>query len=411
MEQRRPTYRPPAPPSPTKYPRIVYWRRRLLVALSGALVVLLIYLGISFAVALTNQSYGASLSSRSAEWGRQHGFGFIVTWAENEYYSLHKPKKGGKPPKDAFTSGVTTITVPKGTHLPVPTTVKSPAGTNLPGEGEWHPVGRLTAKGIPAIYETDVRVDPVHTSYVAGLAWMDPKLLSAQLYSGSFIPGGGPYKYSAPITSDASKSLVAAFNAGFRIQDSQAGYYTDGKYVAPLRKGAASVVILKDGLMEVGEWGRDFNMGTSVASVRQNLDLIVDKGKVVKGLDASNSAKWGTVIGNSIFVWRSGIGETADGALVYVGGPSLTVRTLAIILQHAGCIRAMELDINADWVQYSTYSAPYGQPVTGANGTKLLPSMIESPARYFATWMNRDFFTMSLRSSPSTSATTTTTSG
>ena len=32
----------------------------------------------------------------------------------------------------------------------------------------------------------------------------------------------------------------------------------------------------------------------------------------------------------------------------------------------------MELDINTDWVQYSTYRAGPDAPVTGANGTSLL---------------------------------------
>jgi len=171
--------------------------------------------------------------------------------------------------------------------------MKSPAKHPLPGEGVWHVAGRETANGIPTMYEAFVRPDAVHTSYVVGVAWMDPTLLTAQLYSGSYIPGGGPYKYTAPVSALASKTLVAAFNAGFRIQDSNGGYYTDGKNVVPLVNNAASVVIYRDGTMTMGSWGTQVWMSNQVASVRQNLDLIVNHGKAVAGLADQNSVEVG----------------------------------------------------------------------------------------------------------------------
>ena len=56
-----------------------------------------------------------------------------------------------------------------------------------------------------------------------------------------------------------------------------------------------------------------------------------------------------------MYVWRSGVGITADGALVYVGGPGLNITDLADLLVRAGAVRAMELDINTDWVNFSAY--------------------------------------------------------
>ena len=41
--------------------------------------------------------------------------------------------------------------------------------------------------------------------------------------------------------------------------------------------------------------------------------------------------------------------------LIYAGGPSLSVLSLAKTLQAAGAVRAMELDINTDWVSAYTY--------------------------------------------------------
>ena len=80
---------------------------------------------------------------------------------------------------------------------------------------------------------------------------MDTKLLKATLYSGSQIPGGGPYPHGADHP-EAATSLVAAFNAGFLMSTANGGYYTDGKTVFPLRSGAASFVIYSNGTSTVG---------------------------------------------------------------------------------------------------------------------------------------------------------------
>jgi hypothetical protein len=250
---------------------------------------------------------------------------------------------------------------------------------------------------MPAVYETYLRPDAVHTSVVVGVAWMDTKLLSARLYSGSTIPGSGPWQFTAPVSGSAAGSLVAAFNSGFLMKNSNGGYYSEGRTVFPLRDGAASLVIYRDGTATVGQWGRDATMSSSVAAVRQNLDLLVDGGKAVAGLSADDTSKWGFTLGNKVYVWRSGVGVTADGALVYVGGPDMNITDLADVLVRAGAVRAMELDINTDWVNLATFAPTSGTTAAAANGTDLLQNMAGSPSRYFATWWTRDFITMSAR--------------
>jgi hypothetical protein len=414
----RPVYRPPSPPSNSRLPPTVYWRRRAIVLLAAVTLIVVGYLGITLAFALNNPSYGGSYSARAAEWGRQHGMGGMVTWAETEWNKLHPARTGGTPELTQFGSGPTKVVLPTGLkHLPAPTTIATPAGTPLTGEGVWHVAGRTTASGIPTVYEAFVRPDAIHTSYVVGVAWMDPTLLRAQLYSGSFIPGRGPFTYSAPISASNSMTLVAAFNAGFRMQDANGGYYTQGRTVMPLRKGAASVVIFKDGTMTVGAWGSNglSFAGNQIASVRQNLELIVNNSQPVPGLTAANTVKWGKTLGGSFNVWRSGLGVTKTGALVYVGGPALSISDLANVLARAGAVRAMELDINTDWVSYATFTGPINTVINGTTGKNLLntatESMTERPTHYFASYWARDFFTMSLRSSQTTASTTTTPNG
>ncbi len=401
MDSPKHAYRPPVAPKSRRHSAFVYWRRRVLVALLTTFVVVVGYLGITLGFALTNQGYGVSLQARFAEWGRQHGLGREVTWAESEYYRLHPAKVGGKY-LGTFGSGATRVSVPSAGHLPEPKTIPTPALTPLPGEGVWHVAGRETATGVPTMYEAFVRPDAIHTSYVVGVVWMDPTLLQAQLYSGSSIPGGGPYPYTAPISAKNSENLVAAFNAGFLMPDANGGYYTDGRTILPLRNGAASVVIFKDGTMTVGKWGSDVTMSAQVASVRQNLDLIVDNAKPVPGLTNANLLKWGKTLGGSFNVWRSGLGVTKNGALIYVGGPSLSIADLANVLVRAGAVRAMELDINTDWVQFSAFRGPLNTPINGGNGASLESAMAGTPSRYFVNWWTRDFYTMSLRASVTT---------
>jgi len=377
--------------------RRTWFGRHPVSTLMLAAVIFLSPIWWSFGTTVANSGNG-SPPAAAAEWVRSHGGGGLVSWVENVWYSHHQPPVGGHPSAGAIPppSGVRHLTAPSAAHLPLPTPIAPLATPPIVGEGQWHPVGRLV-HGIPAVYEAFLRPDPVHTSEVVGVAWMDTSLLAARLYSGSSIPGFGPWHSTAPVSPTAAQRLVAAFNAGFRMQDARGGYYSEVRLVAPLRTGAASIVVYSDGRATVARWGRDATMTPDVVAVRQNLDLLVDNGAPVPGLSANDTTSWGATLGNHVYVWRSGLGVTAAGALVYVGGPGLNVTTLADLLVRAGAVRAMALDMNTDWVNYSTYAGADGQATTPSAGDTLLPAMPGGPGRYFNPAWSRDFLTMSAR--------------
>jgi len=236
---------------------------------------------------------------------------------------------------------------------------------------------------------------------------MDTSLLSARLYSGSESPGGGPHRYTAPIQPDAARSLVAAFNGGFIMKAAKGGYYAEGRVIDPLRAGAASLVIYADGSVDVGAWGRDVEMTPRVVSVRQNLVPLVAGGRPT-ALAAADWRQWGATCGALSCAptvpgiehqWRSGLGVTAHGALVYVQGPALDPLQLARLLVRAGVIRGMQLDINPDWPIFATYD-PFGGNglASAAAGSKLLAGTVRGPGVFFEAWWARDFITMSARS-------------
>jgi hypothetical protein len=350
------------------------------------------------------------LSARSVEWIRDHGGGGIVNSVEHWWYTNHPPPVGGKPKgglpkskapgqdavsKKTKTPNASVVTAPpEPPHLAPPGNLQ-PFTAPLPDEGVWHPTGR-TVQGLPSVFTTFMRPDPVHTSLVTGVAWMDTKLLRTVFVPGLQEPGGGPNPWGARIPQDQRAGLVAAFNSGFKMDGARGGYYTDGQMVRPLRDGAASLVILQDGTANIGMWGRDFAMDPNIKTVRQNLDLMVDGGQEVPGLNSDSNDKWGATLGNKVFVWRSAVGVDAQGGLIFVGGGGLNAKTLGDVLTRAGAVRAMELDINSQWVSYYTYEQVFPYDPNAVKGVKLLPDMQRGEDRYLQPG-ERDFFALFAR--------------
>jgi hypothetical protein len=297
-------------------------------------------------------------------------------------------------------------TVVPGQALPSPADLV-PFGPVTAGQGTWRPAGRPVAENghsVRAVYETTLI--PPGGAQPAGIAWLDAGLLAARLYSGSVSPGGGPYRYTAPIRPAQAATLVAAFNGGFKMNQARGGYYTEGRVIDPLRAGAASLVIYADGSVAIGAWGRDVTMTPQVVSVRQNLLPLVAGGRPTPRAASARWQAWGSTCGAAScgptvpgieHQWRSGLGITADGALVYVAGPALDPLQLAQLLVRAGAVRGMQLDINPAWPVFVTYDPPAGARAAPANGRKLLSGTAQGPWTFFQPSWARDFITMSAR--------------
>jgi hypothetical protein len=361
---------------------------RILLALVATFVLVT---GWSVAHALTLPG-GGTFSERLAEWARDHYLGPVVTFGE--WISYDPPKKGGKP---AFAlTGPSAAANPhasgKGAHgkrayVPVvPHRLKSLAGKPLKGEGVWRVLG--TVHGVPAIYGTYLRPSKVYTSYVAGIVSMDPRLLRFQLRPGVEDPGPGNWKAQPTIAPGTRRGLLATFNSGFKIASSGGGFYLHGATSGTLEKGIASEVYYRNGRMTVGVWDRTVRMTPQVVGVRQNLRLIVSHGVVPSTVDSNVETSWGATLGGGYYVWRSGIGVTATGRVIFVYGPALNVRMLADLLKQAGCVSAMQLDINPDWMSFMYYLPKHhpGDPTP----VNLLPDQLQPPDRYYAV-SSRDF--------------------
>ena len=250
-------------------------------------------------------------------------------------------------------------------YLPAPQTL-APFGSPgvLPGQGVWHPAGR-PVRSFWAVSETWL-VPPGGTRRQrAAIAWMDTRLLSARLYRARSALAAALQVHRADRRAQAA-TLVAAFNGGFKMKDARGGYYTEGRLIDRLRPGAASLVIYADGSVNIGAWGSDVTMTRRVVSVRQNLGPLVADGLPTPAA-AGNSHAWVSTCGAHSCAgsvpglehqWRTGIGITANGALVYAAAPSLDPLQLAELLVRAGAVRGMQLDINPFWPDFVTYHPP-----------------------------------------------------
>ncbi len=178
--------------------------------------------------------------------------------------------------------------------------------------------------------------------------------------------------------------LLATFNAGFLTRDSGGGFFLNGDSVTPLRQGQGTVVAYASGKVDVISWAGGRTPPRNVVLAQQNLPLIVAHGRPNPLL--ANGSLWGSTLGNAVRVWRSGLGVDRHGNLIYAAANDQTAATLADILIHAGAVRAMELDINAEWPSLITY----GRGGAGF-ATKVVPNTQQSIDRYLVP-DDRDFF-------------------
>jgi hypothetical protein len=89
-----------------------------------------------------------------------------------------------------------------------------------------------------------------------------------------------------------------------------------------------------------------------------------------------------------MYTWRSGIGITKNGDLLYACGPSLIPETLAEALQRAGAVDAMQLDINPFWVRFTFFQTIGKGQYTN---TQLTPELVNGGPE-FLNGYRKDFF-------------------
>ncbi len=153
-----------------------------------------------------------------------------------------------------------------------------------------------------------------------------------------------------------------------------------------------SLTIYSDGSLTLNRYTGRTAAGKSVEAIRQNGPLILDAGHVTPDVISGGYRVWGRTTTNSMYTWRSGIGLTPNGNLIYAVGPSLTAATLARALQAGGATEAMQLDINSYWVRFATFT-PKGN---GQYYYESILSTLQNGGGSYLHGYNKDFFYLTL---------------
>jgi hypothetical protein len=363
--------------------RLAPWRRlRRIVLLATAIC--LVPAGLSYVADLSGP-HNVGLPIASVEWMRSHGGNGIVSQIENWYYTLTAPSKGGPPLRSLPRVGVgaETAATTRQTQPYRPSDVSPLIRPALPGEGVWRPAAAHAGQR-PPVLVTTFRSDPEYPQFVAGVAWIDSRRTHLAYLPGLAEPPEVPHRGPAEVPPARRRRLVATFNGGFPLETSNAGLVYRGHTVAPMVNGIATLVEYRDGRIDIVRWAHGADPSHHVWFAKQNLPPIVYEGRLNPNL--SDGPEWGATVNNAVRVWRSGLGVDRRGNLIYAVADYQTVGSLAEILKRAGAVRALELDINEDWVSFITYRHP-----GAAEPSNLLPDIYRPASRYL-TPDERDFF-------------------
>jgi hypothetical protein len=337
---------------------------------------------------------------RSVEWLREHHGNWLVDTVEHYYYGWKAPKPGGPqlttlPSLGLHSAPVGHVVRPARTARRVaawPLRIKPVFPHPLAGEGVWSSTGGRVG-GKPAVLVTEFRAEVAYPRTVAYVAWFDHARTSVAYYPGRYEPPSAPVRGPMEVPFGERWRLLATFNSGFIYRDGKNGSSVGGREYEPLKQGLATLIAYRNGRVDVRTWHGGPVAGRQIAFARQSLPLIVDHGQLNPALN--DSTQWGYTLGNAVRVWRTGAGIDRRGNLIYAAADYQTVTTLARILQRAGAVRAMQLDINPEWPTLITYTHHGGlQP------TKIVPNYQQPATRYLVP-DDRDFFAIYRRTAGS----------
>lgn len=245
----------------------------------------------------------------------------------------------------------------------------------LPNEGVWQDYPLKLFPGQEVMAYTFVRPDPQRSYAIVTMVKLDMRQMRLGSVAGTVQPGGpagkpGPGKVPQDIIS--SGKLVAAFDGGFQYMDGQYGMIVGQTTYLPLKHDLGTLVGYTDGTLKLIDY-QGQPLGSNVAFVRQNCPMLIQNGQIAV-TSPQDRKLWGRlVIGTvGIYTWRSGLGLTKNGNLIFAVGNNLTPDTLAIALKAAGAVNAIQLDINPIWVRFNIFQPAGPGQYTSTTLTKAL---------------------------------------
>ena len=206
---------------------------------------------------------------------------------------------------------------------------------------------------------------------------IDPARFDLHLVGGTWEPRSTTGIVGTGVIPDdeaTRRDLVAAFNGGWAAMHGHYGMMIDRQVFLPAREGIATLAWYTDGSLRLGVWGRNIQPSPDIVSFRQNCLPLIENGSISPEL--GKLSLWGLSVSDEAVIYRSGLGQTRDGKLIYVAGNALSALTLAQVLYDAGAYNAMQLDIDDFHVAFITYQQVLGKDgKVQVVGTKLRQDM------------------------------------
>ncbi len=259
----------------------------------------------------------------------------------------------------------------------------------IKNEGVWFNKPLKIFPNTEVLAYTFVRPDATRPYAVVTLVQADMGKLYLGAVAGTKQPGGpvgNPGPGTIPDSIVKNGNLVAAFDGGFQYRDGQYGMIVGDKIYLPLKNNLGTLVGLNNGSLRIINYtGQD--LGKNVSFIRQNCPILIENGNL-SVIDPKNKALWGRTLTSDIYTWRSGVGITKEGNLIYAVGNNLTPTTLAYALKMGGAVDAIQLDINPFWVRFSIFDY---QGSGNYSSTALMKGVYDG-AKKFLGGYEKDFF-------------------
>jgi hypothetical protein len=186
--------------------------------------------------------------------------------------------------------------------------------------------------------------------------------------------------------------VVAAFNGAFKTTHGEYGMMVHRRVLLPPKPGAATLVVNDDRRVGLGNWGPSPELPSDIVSFRQNLEPLVEDGKV----SPSGRTQWGwQLTGTSMLTERSGVCVTESGHLYYVWGDEVSAQTLGKAMLLARCTYGMHLDMNPHHTGF-VFASVRSLANKDYDAKLLTPLMEIWPERYLE-YSPKDFFYLMLR--------------
>jgi len=182
-----------------------------------------------------------------------------------------------------------------------------------------------------------------------------------------------------------------------------------GKVVYPMVDGMATLIVYRDGSVDIQEWSPDIPTAL-VRDARQLRHLIVKNGVVVQAVNRGGRLEdaeigLGFLLGgggrdqDGKHFWyvahRSAFGIREDGNLVFAIGHHIGSKDLAKALVLAGCQRGMHADANPDNIVGNLYIRDtYGNLI---RKSKLSPEQSKYSLNRYEDGYSKDFFAFFLK--------------